>query len=70
MGIMGMRYVIKGDRHIVFFDKKLCTCRAWDVTGIPCSHAIRAMDHANIDPLSHITSGMLIILFNLFINKR
>ena len=44
------------DRHTVFLDKKLCTCRAWDLTGIPCSHAICAMEYARIDPLSEIST--------------
>ena len=40
------------DRHTVFLDKQLCTCRAWDLTGISYCYVICAMDHANIDPLS------------------
>ena len=33
------------DKHTVFLDKKLCTCIVWDLTGIPCAHAIRALHH-------------------------
>ena len=44
------------DRHTVFLDKKLCTCRAWELTGIPCSHAICAMEYARLDPLFEIST--------------
>ena len=40
------------DKHTVFLDKYLCTCRAWELTGIPCSHAICALYHSQIDPMS------------------
>ena len=43
------------DKHTVFLDKDLCTCRAWDLTGIPCSHAICAMNHSKINPINHIS---------------
>ncbi|WMV19820.1 hypothetical protein MTR67_013205 [Solanum verrucosum] len=32
------------DRHIVNLREKKCTCRTWDMTGIPCPHAIKAME--------------------------
>ncbi|KAH6757091.1 FTSH protease 11 [Perilla frutescens var. hirtella] len=43
------------DRHVVYVDRHMCTCRAWDVTGIPCSHAICALNHAKKDPKSFIS---------------
>ena len=27
-------------RHVVNLDEKTCSCRAWQVTGKPCSHAL------------------------------
>ncbi|KAH6770656.1 hypothetical protein C2S52_015459 [Perilla frutescens var. hirtella] len=44
-----------GDKHTVCLDKKICTCRAWELTGIPCMHAISAMYYSKIDPLSMIS---------------
>ena len=43
------------DRHNVFLARKQCTCRAWDLTGIPCQHAICALFHAQIDPVTQIS---------------
>lgn len=31
------------DKHTVLMERKLCTCRAWELTSILCAHAIRAM---------------------------
>ncbi|XP_019242091.1 PREDICTED: uncharacterized protein LOC109222155, partial [Nicotiana attenuata] len=42
------------DRHIVNLRLKKCTCRAWDLCGIPCPHAICALLHKKVDPLSQI----------------
>ncbi|PKU64264.1 hypothetical protein MA16_Dca005187 [Dendrobium catenatum] len=27
-------------RHVVDVEKRECTCRVWDVTGLPCIHAV------------------------------
>ncbi|XP_057801530.1 uncharacterized protein LOC131016805 [Salvia miltiorrhiza] len=43
------------DRHIVKVDRKTCTCRGWDLTGIPCSHAIAAFFSSSMDPLLAIS---------------
>ncbi|KAK4280013.1 hypothetical protein QN277_011698 [Acacia crassicarpa] len=43
------------DRHIVDLSRKLCTCQAWVLTGIPCQHAICAMYHAKVEPTTQIS---------------
>eukprot|EP00257_Ricinus_communis_P016400 XP_015574566.1 uncharacterized protein LOC107261236 [Ricinus communis] len=43
------------NKHTVFLDRKLCTCRTWDLTGIPCQHAICALYHSKLDPFSYIS---------------
>ncbi|XP_028793439.1 uncharacterized protein LOC114749123 [Neltuma alba] len=43
------------DRHTVCLTRKVCTCRAWDLTGIPCQHAIHAMYYCKLEPLTHIS---------------
>ncbi|XP_027768017.1 uncharacterized protein LOC107001440 [Solanum pennellii] len=44
------------DRHIVNLREKKCTCRTWDLTGIPCPHAIKAMEHKKLIPKIEIHS--------------
>ena len=29
-------------RHVVCLRRKICTCRLWDLTGIPCQHGVSA----------------------------
>ncbi|KAK4337930.1 hypothetical protein RND71_042417 [Anisodus tanguticus] len=40
------------DTHIVNLMSKKCSCRTWDLSGIPCPHAIRAYKHRNKDPIA------------------
>ena len=43
------------DKHTIFLDRHLCTCRAWDLIGILCPHAICALYHKKIDPMTMIS---------------
>ncbi|XP_065867770.1 uncharacterized protein [Euphorbia lathyris] len=42
------------DRHCVILLERKCICRAWQLSGIPCPHAICAMYHAEINPVKQI----------------
>ncbi|XP_065868325.1 uncharacterized protein [Euphorbia lathyris] len=42
------------DRHCVILLERQCTCRAWQLSGIPYPHAICAMYHAKINPVKQI----------------
>ncbi|WMV29052.1 hypothetical protein MTR67_022437 [Solanum verrucosum] len=42
------------DRHIVNLATKKCTCRTWDLTGIPCPYAIKALEHDRLEPLNEM----------------
>ncbi|WMV46763.1 hypothetical protein MTR67_040148 [Solanum verrucosum] len=44
------------DRHIVNLAAKKCTCRVWDLTGIPCPHSIKALLYKNLDPLDSLVA--------------
>ncbi|XVE62979.1 hypothetical protein DITRI_Ditri06bG0162900 [Diplodiscus trichospermus] len=44
-----------GDKYTVFLDKQLCTCRVWELTGIPCPHGICALYHSKKDHQSYIS---------------
>jgi hypothetical protein len=39
-------------QHIVDIATKTCDCRRWQLTGIPCSHAISALRHDRVPPES------------------
>jgi len=38
------------DRHTVILEQQRCTCRLWDLFGIPCAHAIKALLYKKQDP--------------------
>ena len=40
----------KESTYIVDIVNKQCECRRWDLTGIPCSHAISCLRHERIPP--------------------
>ncbi|XP_049414752.1 uncharacterized protein LOC125877524 [Solanum stenotomum] len=42
------------DKHTVNLQLKRCTCRVWDLTGIPCSHAIKALIYQKKNPMSEV----------------
>ncbi|XP_019266946.1 PREDICTED: uncharacterized protein LOC109244333 [Nicotiana attenuata] len=44
-----------GDRHIVNPVEKKCTCRSWQLTGIPWPHTIRALKYEKEDPMTEIS---------------
>ncbi|XP_062117237.1 uncharacterized protein LOC133831059 [Humulus lupulus] len=39
-----------GDRYCVDLNTKTCSCRRWQLTGIPCSHGISCMEDRDINP--------------------
>ncbi|XP_027102686.2 uncharacterized protein [Coffea arabica] len=50
-------YQVKGPRGAQFavdMQKKYCTCRLWEVSGIPCCHAIAAIFMREEDPYSYL----------------
>ncbi len=48
----GFKITHKGDKHTVFLGRRVCTCRAWDLNGTPCPHAICAMITSTIEKLT------------------
>lgn len=47
-GDFGYEVTEGDDRHTINLKDKRCTCRAWDLSGIPCPHAIKAMLHDKV----------------------
>lgn len=48
----------KENNHMQAVDlaKRTCTCRKWDITGIPCQHAIAAIYVKDQDPAGYVDS--------------
>ncbi|KAG8373436.1 hypothetical protein BUALT_Bualt11G0024100 [Buddleja alternifolia] len=43
-----------GDRFTVNLRTHSCSCRRWDLTGIPCSHAMSAIGCQDIEPYDYV----------------
>ncbi|XP_020080199.1 uncharacterized protein LOC109703884 [Ananas comosus] len=41
-------------QFVVDLIQKTCSCRRWDLTGLPCPHAISAMLHENLRPEDYV----------------
>nr|XP_023928041.1 uncharacterized protein LOC112039402 [Quercus suber] len=47
------------ERHVVNLSRKCCTCRVWDLTGIPCQHGVAAI-YKNLErPENYVYACML-----------
>jgi hypothetical protein len=42
------------DSYVVELSKKTCACRRWELTGIPCPHAIACMCFNNQNPDDYV----------------
>ncbi|KAJ8615141.1 hypothetical protein MRB53_034513 [Persea americana] len=43
--ILERRVMVDDVRHNVNMGKRTCTCRQWQLDGVPCIHAITAITH-------------------------
>ena len=43
-----------GTLYVVELNVKRCSCRRWDLTGIPCSHSIACLRHERIAPVDMV----------------
>ncbi|XP_016582287.2 uncharacterized protein LOC107879869 [Capsicum annuum] len=53
-GYWGYKVSDGEDRHTVNLEHKKCTCRLWDLSGIPCPHAIKVLIHKKVIPETKI----------------
>ena len=42
------------DKWVVRLDQRTCACRRWELSGVPCSHAIACMWQARTTPESYV----------------
>ena len=54
MGVFGVES--HGKDYVVELKMRTCTCRRWQLTGIPCGHAIACLWHERIKPKSMVSS--------------
>ena len=45
----------RGTPYTVDLQKRTCSCRRWDLSGIPCWHAVSALRHDQISPESYVS---------------
>ena len=43
-----------GDQYVVDLAAKTCSCRRWDLIGIPCSHSVAAIYRKNLEPTDFV----------------
>ena len=51
-------YVVKGNGSscVVNLEGRTCSCRVWDLTGIPCCHAVTAIQESRQNPIDYVDS--------------
>ncbi|XP_040369906.1 uncharacterized protein LOC121051504 isoform X2 [Rosa chinensis] len=45
---------IEGNKNVVNLRLRTCSCRRWDLTGIPCKHAVSAINFLRQDPDEYV----------------
>ena len=45
-----------GGQFFVDLANKSCSCRAWDLNGIPCAHVVVVIYHQRHDPLDYVNA--------------
>lgn len=53
-GDLGYEVAEGVDRHVVSLARKKCTCKTCDLTGIPCTHAIKSLEHDKKEPVDEM----------------
>lgn len=53
----------RGDMFVVTLGDKTCTCRSWDITGIPCIHAIAAIHYLKHDAADYVSDYFTVEAF-------
>ncbi|XP_024195645.2 uncharacterized protein LOC112198766 [Rosa chinensis] len=50
---------IGGSKYVVDLERRTCACRRWDITGIPCKHAISAINFMRHKPEDYVDACYL-----------
>ncbi|KAK5813950.1 hypothetical protein PVK06_029401 [Gossypium arboreum] len=54
-GDSGFEVIHKDNQHTVVLKLSKCTCREWELTGIPCCHVVCAMYHDQKAPEQYVS---------------
>ncbi|XP_058216410.1 uncharacterized protein LOC131327323 [Rhododendron vialii] len=46
---------IHGGQHTVNLEQRTCSCRRWDLTGIPCQHATAVIGQSGLQPEDYVS---------------
>lgn len=49
-------------------NNKICSCRAWHISGIPCKQATTVMVHVKIDPHNVVSTRYFVRIYKYFYN--
>ncbi|KAI4305056.1 hypothetical protein L6164_028446 [Bauhinia variegata] len=44
------------EKYVVNVKERTCTCREWDLCGIPCEHAVSALAHLCAKPEDYVST--------------
>lgn len=50
-GVFEVRH--REDMFAVKLDERTCSCKSWDISGIPCIHALAAIHYMKLDPADY-----------------
>ncbi|XP_040362682.1 uncharacterized protein LOC121049420 [Rosa chinensis] len=51
---------IEGSKNVVDLNERTCTCRRWELSGVPCKHAVSAIYHKRHNPEDYVADCYLI----------
>lgn len=55
------------DKYVVNLSERSCSCRKWDLTGIPCCHGVACMWHNNYAPEDYVSIHYRCCVYSPFI---
>ncbi|KAL2899078.1 4-hydroxy-tetrahydrodipicolinate reductase, partial [Bienertia sinuspersici] len=59
----GFEVIHNGVGHAVDLEKKTCSCRSWDLTGIPCAYAMSAILYMKHQPEHYLTHWYTAVIY-------
>ncbi|KAL8499092.1 hypothetical protein ACS0TY_022169 [Phlomoides rotata] len=69
---VGGRYqiMIRDEGYVMDLEGHTCTCRGWQITGIPCTHACTAIHFMHQDPADYVHRYYTVEMYRLAYQQR